>query len=53
MKEIDFICSENVVIMESPEKNSINEGAINYNNSFILFIRNDKISRFYSKKLML
>jgi hypothetical protein len=53
MKEIDFIGSENVVIMESPEKNSIIEGAVNYIKSFILSNTNDKISRFNSKKFRL
>lgn len=53
MKEIDFIGSENVVIMESPEKNSIIEGAVNYNNSFILFTTTDKKNHFNSKKFRL
>jgi hypothetical protein len=42
MKEIDFICSENVVIMESSEKKIIIEAAVNYSNCFILSATTNK-----------
>ena len=51
MKEIDFISSENVVIMESPEKNIIIWGAVNNRNSFILPDATNKKNHFNSKEI--
>lgn len=51
MKEIDFIGSENVVIMESPERINIIGEHTDYNNGFVLPNGIDKKNHFNSKKI--